>query len=263
MKTRRIPVLAALVGTLLVVRAPLRADEIAAADLADSTQNYAASPRRFLLEVKFGPYLPEVDSEFKRARPFKDVFGSSSVLMTQLGFEVQFFQAVGSLAVGFGVGFSNVSGHSLTSYDPYAGDAVRGSDESDLYVMPFMLSLVYRFDYLAERFSVPLVPYVKAGFDYVVWWATDDNGDISDWASGSGKTRLARGGVWGWHAGAGLAFLLDVFAPTMAATFDIEVGVNNSFLFAEYVYLGADDFGQGNSIRLSDGTFLFGIAFEF
>jgi hypothetical protein len=49
----------------------------------------------------------------------------------------------------------------------------------------------------------------------------------------------------------------------MAQTFDVEMGVNTTLLFAEYVFSWIDDFGSKKSWDLGSRTFLVGIAFEF
>lgn len=217
------------------------------------------SPRLVMFELKFGPYKPNIDDEFSGSTgPYRDIFGDDSFLMSAVQIEVEFFQDFGTLAAGGGFGFGTTSGKSQ-SYD-----GSTSSESTSLYLMPFNLSLSYHLDIFAVRWNVPLVPYVRAGIDYVVWWTTDGLGDVSDWAAtDTSSVRPGRGGVWGWHVSAGLKFLLDVLAPGMAHTFDQEVGVNNSYIFAEFVHLVADDFGSGDSLRVGDSTFLFGLAFEF
>ena len=44
--------------------------------------------------------------------------------------------------------------------------------------------------------------------------------------------------------------------------FDADSGVNNSYLFVNYMRTEADDFGSKTSWSLSDTTTLFGIGFE-
>ena len=49
----------------------------------------------------------------------------------------------------------------------------------------------------------------------------------------------------------------------MARAFDLDMGVNNSYLFAEYLSATIDDFGDRNSLHLGDDTVFFGVAFDF
>ena len=245
-----IPLLAAVVLFLGLV--PDAGAEVISDDLMGGH-----SPRYVLFEIKFGPYKPNIDQEFGSAAPYKDIYGDDSFLLSAIQLEYEVYQGWGTIGVGGGMAFGTVGGRSLLT----GGGSAR--DSTDLYVMPFNVSVSYHLDFLAERWSIPLVPYARAGFDYVVWWTTDGLGDVSDWAaSQDSSVRPGYGGVWGWHVSGGLKLLLDILAPTMAQVFDIEVGVNNTYLFAEVLHLVADDFGQGKSLRLGDTTFLFGIAFE-
>lgn len=216
------------------------------------------SPRSLMFELKFGPYQPNIDSEFDGSGgPYHDLFGGDDLLLSTLQVEYEFYQTWGCLAAGVGIGYSGASGKGLMS------GGTKATEATSLHLIPMNASLSYHLDIFATRWSVPLVPYVRVGFDYVLWWTTDGLGDVSDWAADEdSSTRPGYGGVWGWHVGGGLKLLLDIIAPTMARTFDIELGVNNTYLFGEVLYLSADDFGSGDSLRLGDLTFAFGIAFE-
>ena len=124
------------------------------------------------------------------------------------------------------------------------------------------LDAAYRFTTLADRYSFPLVPYAKAGLAYSLWWMENGVGNISHYTPVGGTTQLARGGTGGLYGTVGLRLLLDVFEPQAARSFDIEMGVNHSYLFAEYQMLNLTDFGNKKSIDLSDNIFAFGIAFD-
>ncbi|MBM4386352.1 MAG: hypothetical protein FJ088_01355 [Deltaproteobacteria bacterium] len=225
---------------------------------------YAESPQNMAIEIKFGPYLPDMDSEFsglkvsgKNVAPFKEMFGNSPFLMSQIEFDYQFFHGFGSIGLGFGIGYSYLHGNGLMK------NGEKSTDSTAINILPLNLSLVYRFDVLAKRFSFPFVIYGKGGFDYLIWWITDGVGNVSSYEDSSGKAFKGSGGTFGAHATAGVSLLLDLFAPSMAQTFDIELGVNNSYLFAEAIFMFVDDFGKDNSFNFSDNTFLFGMAFEF
>lgn len=213
----------------------------------------AESPRNVMVELKFGPFRPEVDREFRGKTPWADAFGQSQFLMTQLELDWEFFTKVGVLALGGTIGYSRAQGHSRTP------DGEKAEDSTSFHLLPLSLSLIYRFDWAAHRYSVPLVPVVKGGMDGWFWWATNGVGQVSR----SQDEVAGRGLTFGGHVSVGLMFLLDVLAQGMAKTFDNELGVNNSYLFAEYRWSWIDDFGSSKSIRLSYRNFLAGIAFEF
>jgi len=215
---------------------------------------HAESDRNFLIELKFGPYKPSIDSEFDTATPYADVMGSSSVLMSQLEFEYEFWNEVGVIALGCSIGYSKDSGKQKLKTT-----LEKSNDETTLHLIPLKIDFVYRFDYLAQKYNVPLVPHIKGGFDYYVWWITNSVGHVPKSADGS----TGRGGTFGGHVSFGLAFLLDFLTPDMAQTFDTDLGVNNTYIFAEYVLSWIDDFGSDKSFDFSSRTFMAGVAFEF
>lgn len=231
----------------------------AAAEIIGEDMLGVESPRWVMLELKFGPYKPAIDDEFSGPGegPYESVFGGDSFVLSALQVEIEFLKEYGTASAGVGLAYGSADGRSLQA------DGTRGNEETSLHLMPLNLSVSYHLDIFSRWWSVPLVPYVRAGLDYVIWWTTDGLGDVSDWAPDQDAgVRPGYGGVWGWHVGGGLKFHLDILAPTMAKTFDTEVGVNDSYLFAEVLHLVADDFGSGDSLELGDTTFLFGLAFE-
>lgn len=212
------------------------------------------SPQHFALELRFGPYRPDIDSEFGgRRTPHKDFFGDGRRLMSQIEFDYQFLRHVGTAAVGIGVGYFTETGKNRTA----AGEET--DDTTTLRLFPFSLSGVYRFDLLYERFRIPVVPYGKIGLDYVVWTITNGNGDVpEDPVGGRGQ-----GGTWGWHAAMGVSFVLDFLDPVSAQQFDAELGVNHTHLFAELGTWNVNGLGMSNKLRVGDTTWVGGLLFEF
>lgn len=218
----------------------------------------AETPRSMMLELHGGGYTPEVDSAFDSgATPWKTIFGSGSMTMLRAHLDYQIWQDFGSLAIGAGFGYGWIDGKALDE----TGEPT--SDEVGFNLVPLTLSLVYRWDWAAVRHGVPLVPYGKIGLTGALWWATDAKNDISNTRDAQGNAREGSGLTLGWHVSGGLMFLLDIFSAGMAAGFDNEAGVNNSYLFVEYQYTSLDDFGSSDSLVLSESALSFGLAFEF
>jgi hypothetical protein len=61
---------------------------------------------------------------------------------------------------------------------------------------------------------------------------------------------------------AGVSLLLDVLEPRFARDFDTSLGVNHSYLFAEYTYAKVNNFG-GEGFNLSDRYWMFGLALDY
>lgn len=213
------------------------------------------SPIRAVVGLDFGQYKPGIDKEFESGGPYETMFGSGG-LLSELWLQWHLYQGVGKVSIGGSLGFFNKKGHAYTQ----TGE--ESADRTALMIVPLRLSAVYRFDYLQDRFNVPFVIAVKAGLDYS-FWNVKNSGMIADGASGDGKVFVGRGGTAGWHYGVTLYFWLNWLAPAMAASFDGTTGINNSYLYAEFLSTHMNNFGRKNSWDLSDNIFKFGLAFEF
>jgi len=241
----------------------------------------ARSPQHFAFEIKFGPYSPDIDSTpGLNGKPFSDLFIPSASpdagtgarppgrLLTTIEFDWQIWHGFGSLGLGASVGimhrytlaFQYNNGNSCT-----VPNCVRSADETALNMMPFSLEAVYRFDVLAERWRIPIVPYLKGGISYYLWWITNGRGEVATGLDKlpDGSEDKARGGVFGLVAHPGVALLLDVLEPGAAATMDSELGINHTYLFFEMNYAWVTGFGSGQKIVMSDLTWNAGLAFEF
>jgi hypothetical protein len=219
---------------------------------------WADSPRTASMDLRFGYYLPDVDSEFATTNgqtPYGSLIGASA-LAKSLSFDYFIFDGFGDLGVGASIGYWSATGKGRTL------DGAESQDSTELLVVPITLDLVYRFNWLAFRTGFPLVPYLKGGLAYALWWSYDGNDDVSTYTGSDNKVRSARGGIAGLHGALGMRLLLDVFEPRAAKGFDLEMGINHSYLFIEYQALSINNFGSPTSLDLSDGVVMFGLAFD-
>jgi hypothetical protein len=243
------------------------------------------SPQRFAFELKFSPYTPRIDSSpgLNGATPFRDLFTNQNDpkasldprLLTQLELDWQFLHKFGSLGLGFSIGYYRRSTHSFefpnndptqscitANRMPPAGSAcIRAGDETDLNVIPLQLMLVYRFDVLANRYKVPLVPYFKVGLGYYIWVIQNGSGGVS--TAGPSNNLNGAGGTWGYVLNPGLALQLDILEAGAARSMDAEIGINHTYLFVELMYADISNFHSAHAFVLSDTTFNAGVAFEF
>lgn len=226
----------------------------ARAQVITTERGHQASPQHFALELRFGPYKPDIDSEFADSRtPYQSFFGSNRRLMMQMEFDYQIIRHVGSLGIGLSTGYFKETGHNVDQ----AGNPTQ--DTSSLRLIPFALSAVYRFDLAYERTGIPLVPYGKLGLDYVFWSVENGNSEVPEDPSGG----RGAGGTLGWHAAVGISLVLDFFDQNGANQFDEEMGINHTHLFFEYGHIDVSGLGQANRLHVGDDTWTAGMMFEF
>jgi hypothetical protein len=236
------------------------------------------SPQWFMLEVKFGPYVPGIDSSpGLSSTPFATIFGDPerpgekppSFLLTTLEFDVQFFKKFGTLAAGFAIGYYRNTAKALQYYPPTSttpctpGMCYQSGDDTAINIIPMELLLIYRFDYLLNRWRVPLVPYFKFGIAYYIWVIQDGSGGIAKTVDPDGTEHAGQGGTWGITLHPGLSFALDALDVTAGRVLDAELGINHVHLFIEMNYGEISNFGRDRTLVLSDLTFNAGLGFEF
>ena len=250
-----------LLTLLLAAPRDSRAQDFAqeASIVEGDTYNRYRSPQRFAFELTFGPYLPDIDSEFDGVQPphapYKNYFGSSQHLLTRIEFDYQFWRRYGSLAAGLGVGYFSVTGNAPVAN----GTGLPSGDQSQLKVIPVSLSLIYRFDYFLQERGFPLVPFGKVGLDWAYWQITDGNGNIADADSGG----HGRGGTFGWHVAGGVALVLDFLDPDAAHDFDQDLGVNHTALTFEFYHSDISGLGEANRLHVGDTNWTLGLLLEF
>jgi len=224
---------------------------------ADKPRSYR-SPQHFAVEFKLGPYAPRIDSEFDGATPFADLFDSGTGVMFRGELDWQIWRGFGSVGVGASLGYYTKSAAPFVddggTGQPASGDE-RVAGETSIALLPISLLAVYRFDPAADRWHIPLVPYVKLGLNYTLWWIRKGDGDVASYEDSD-----AKGGTLGWQINLGVALRLDVLEPRAAKTLDADVGVNHSYIFFEMLHV--DGFSS-EALQVGDTTWMAGLSFEF
>jgi hypothetical protein len=211
------------------------------------------SPRHFVLELNGGLVRPGVESESAlRGSPYGDVFGTKKMFLFDVEFDWELFQGFGTLSVGLAAGFGTVYGHGLV-----ASSGAPSADGTSLNEIPLRALAVYRFDWLARRAGIPLVPFGKVGLAETIWWSTNGTGSRVHFQGGK-----SWGGKAGYELAAGLSLELNWLDPTLGREFDLDFGVNAVYLNAQYLKLTANNFGK-SGLDLSSHTWMFGLGFEF
>jgi hypothetical protein len=254
-------------GLLCVLgRAPVNAQAVYREDAFNNASDDAAwsgSPRNYALELRFGPYTPDVDSEFGGGptAPYAFTFGTKNRLMSQLEFDFEILKTYGTLAIGVQAGQfrSTAKACEKGTKNAAATSCTRTSDDTSLSLMPLALLAVYRFDVPATMYKVPLVPYVKAGLNYTIWTVRNSTSDVVELDNGN----RGQGGTAGWQVAAGISLMLDFLDPGAARAFDGDIGVNHTYAFFEVTKISGRGLGAKNVLHVGDTTWFGGIMFEF
>jgi hypothetical protein len=237
----------------LIAAAPALAQDIPPSRKAE--HHIYESPQNFAIELRFGPYRADVDSDpALTGTPYADIFGTSP--STKMGLELDWqllrIPYVGTLGPGVGLGYTSKSAKA-----PLSGSKELSGQDTSLNVFPFWAVAVLRADVFTKQWKIPLVPYGKAGVGFAFWRSYTDAG------TSSAQGVAAKGHTWGTYLGVGLAFHLNVLDEYTARNFDSTFGVNNTYFFGEIYSLDLTGFGAKDALRVGSTTWALGLAFEF
>ena len=215
------------------------------------------SPRTFNLELKIGSYTPLIDSAVfpnlgpNDQRPYARVFGGTPMLMAEIGLEYMIWQNFGTISAGVSVSYAEKFGKAVD-----AETGVKADQSTGLRLLTVRPGLSYRFDLLALKYKIPLVPYVKGQFVTMPWWVV--NGGKLEYADGL----PGQGTAFGANGTVGLSLMLDILDARLARDFDSSVGVNHTYIFGEFNF---QEMFRSSTVPLllSSRHWLFGLAFDF
>jgi len=210
------------------------------------------SPQRFAFELRFGPYRPNIDEGFGNSsrQPYSYVFGDDKRILFGLEFDWQVFRIpmLGTIGPGFGIGYTNMSAQArIQATGEFA------AEETSLTILPMYGVGVLRIDTLARETAIPLVAYGKAGVG------------LGFFKTGNDLETQAKGHTWGTHYAVGAMFLLDSLDTHSAQQLDNEMGINNTYIYLEWMMSRLDGFGRGKDasvMNIGADTWVLGLAFE-
>jgi hypothetical protein len=250
---------AAVIGAATLFARPARAQEDRV-DPLSGKHSSQHSPQHFALELRLSLYSPNIDSDpaLKGKTPYRDVFGTSPqvLLGAEMDWQAIRFPHFGSLGPAASVGWTTRS-DPAQFVPPHDGMTLSGETTS-LEIFPFAAMAVLRVDALWRDVGVPLVPYAKLGLAYALWRASNTLG------TSSYNGVVGKGSSLGTHIALGLSLNLNVFDAYAAQNFDDSMGVNSSYIFAEWTREDLTGLGfQSDPLRVGGTNWTFGLAFEF
>lgn len=235
--------------------------------------------------IKLGPYTPAIDDQFgKNERsqmgPYQAMFGNYWVdgkptdshvyqILPMLDVDRFIWSGSGQLGIGGSLGymqktaFAYVEGSSPD--DPRRPRST--ASENTFRLIPFALTATYRATQLDDLYGIPLVPYIRGGLSYYVWWVKGPSGDIAkvcrgDTMGADCDANKAYGGTLGFQGSLGLAIRAERIDRDAARSM-VQSGIYHAGFYAELMYAKVDGFGSDTKLSVGDKTWFAGVNFEF
>lgn len=223
---------------------------------------------RWHVGIRVGPYTPAIDKQFgEDPGPYADMFGGYQVL-PMLDVDRILWKGFGHLGVGGSIGYMQKSAHAWADgSSPNDPDRMRSpGDENVFRLLPIALTGVYRFTWLDENYGIPVVPYVRAGVSYYLWWIkTNGNTATACW-DGTHDAACDKDKAIGASIGVQGAIGLAIRAERVdaaAATSMRQGGIQHAGFYGELSLAKVDNFGSDTKLSVGDTTWFAGVDFEF
>lgn len=278
---RRLPASAALC-LLIVLSASSASAQPWWEEIDEPITDAGPAPIHWGLEFKFGPYVPNVDSEFNLSEgevgPFERMFGDGPFLLSAITLDFYPLHPLGQLGVYGSLGYMSksagayeVDGNGEVVVDE-DGDPIRSEgDDNTFRLFPMSVGAVYRFTDLDDRFRIPVVPFARLGLSYYFWRVAAPGGEIAEAPTmdcANPQTddctgNRASGGSLGWQGSVGLAIRAERVDPDAEIALRTELGIEHAGLVLELAYAKVDGFGSNEKLAVGDLTWFAGINFEF
>ncbi len=206
-----------------------------------------------MVEIRFGPYRPNVDEGPVSGRPYDTAFGDATRYMVgaEVDWQALHIKHFGSLGVGGMFGYTRATANA--KFADGSGDSAEDTTFSQWNLVALG---VLRVNVLARETWIPLVPYAKVGPGVSLWSAGNGSGTVNvDGVEGKGRT-------FGMVYAFGGMFLLDSIDRQAAKTFAAEQGVKHTYFFFEYMMAELKGLGQTNAMHVGSRTWQLGLAME-
>jgi hypothetical protein len=215
--------------------------------------------------VGIGPYTPDIDAQSTMRNsagqgPYQAMFGGYTI-MPKLDVDRFLWTGFGQLGVGISVGYMGKSANAyVIPSDPNDPNRPRSPGDTTAFRMiPIQLTAIYRMSVLDDDYGIPIVPYVRGGVGYYVWWSTVDGHLSQDPMDPSNQSDGASAGLVGT---VGLSFRAERI-DAQAARAMREGGIEHAGFFAEINAGWIDGFGKATKLDVGDTTWFAGAEFEF
>jgi outer membrane protein W len=153
--------------------------------------------------------------------------------------------------------------------DPADPNRARATDENKFRLLPTALTASYRFTLLDDEYGIPVVPYVRAGLAYYLWWISAADGTASVCKDGSDQQLnpmcakdKAIGASLGVQGSIGLSIRAERIDSSTATSMR-QSGIQHAGIYGELSLASVSGFGSDSKLSVGDRTWFAGVAFEF
>jgi hypothetical protein len=217
--------------------------------------------------IRVGPYVPDIDKQFSGSPgPYEEMFGGYRIL-PMLDVDRILWSRMGQVGVGLSIGFMQKTARTfaLGMADP-GEERPRAADENKFRLIPMALTGTYRFTWFDDNYGVPVVPYVRGGLAYYLWWVSV-NGSLAEVCRDAeamppcDRTK-ALGASFGLTGSIGLAIRAERIDGPTAMSMQ-QSGIQHAGIYAELSLAKVDGFGSDSKLSVGDATWFAGVNFEF
>jgi hypothetical protein len=217
---------------------------------------------RWHVGLRLGPYRPSIDSSFMSSPgPYARTFRNDSVLFA-VDLHRLWQMSFGQVGVGLTAGYYSNSANAFENGSlPSNPDRPRAAGNlTRLSIVPTALTVEYRASIFDDQFGVPLVPYLRGGVAYDVWWIKNPGDHLAVTCATCEDKAL--GASIGLVAAAGIAIRAERIDGDAARSMR-DSGLEHAGFFAEVELGWIDGFGNDTKLSVGDTTWFGGIDFEF
>ncbi|CAN5844733.1 hypothetical protein BH11MYX3_BH11MYX3_13850 [soil metagenome] len=217
--------------------------------------------------IRVGPYVPDIDKQIGMdPGPYKAMYGGSR-LLPMLDVDRIIWRGFGQVGVGGSIGYMQKSGNSWADGTTYTDDPRPRSpgDESTFRMIPLALTATYRLTWFDDEYGVPIVPYVRGGLAYYMWWSRTNGKTATACWDGSNTDNCdadkAIGASLGVVGSIGLAIRAERIDASTATSMR-QGGIMHAGFYGELSMAKVDGFGSDTKLSVGDRTWFAGVDFE-
>jgi len=286
----------AMLGGLIAMPAVVHADDFTPywenpASTTDSGAAVYEDQVKWRAGIKLGPYTPGVDDQLgvnaiTGLGPYGAMFGNYYTdddndgvaeahdkhvyqFLPMLDVDRVIWSGSGQVTLGGSIGYMQKSAFAYR--DGTTADElfrVRSRASSNTFrLIPLAITASYRVTQLDDLYGIPLVPYLRGGLAYYVWWMKGPSGSLSKICTDGTQDsdcegNKAYGGTLGVQGALGLSIRAERIDKDASRAMK-NSGIVHAGFYIEAMAAIVNGFGSDTKLSVGDRTWFAGFDFEF